>query len=575
MSNREYLFETPNSPEEFGVVLVSPDLRRIDFSALDYDRMQRAAIEYIKTYYPNNFNDFVASNGFMMIVELVCYLANVLSQRSDILADESFLPTSQTTEAVINHLSLINQQLQRATPATVDIEITFNSPVPVEVKIPSGVKFSFTGPDGDPVFYEVFRAPGDFTNPISIPPNKRGIIAYGIEGNTPSPVVYNSSGGPDQYIDITTVNVLDAPITVDVKSGNDTVRWDRVDILEKADPNDDVYEVLYLGSKTRIKFGNDLAGKAPLAGDEITVGYRVGGGVRGRIGAGTINETRAVTPLPPLSASVEALFRNPSPSQGGTDEETIDHAKRRAPAEFATHDSIVTGADYGTLAENYSHPVYGSVAKALGTIRTGIDQDLNTIAENIRSAPSVEVAVEIMRNDFINRNIVEVYVLAEGPNNVPITPNSGLKQGLVTFFSNLNVLTDEVRVLDGKIKFVDVQATIIIDRNADAGTVKINVQNAINTFFDIDSFGFGTPLYLSNLYKDIQDVDGVKYVNIYSPNNDIIPTDNMSASSSGSVESADRVAFNEVIALGDVDLKFYFEQGNFKVPPVGAKGSIL
>lgn len=575
MSEREYLFETPNSPEEFGVVLISPDLRRIDFSALDYDRMQRAAVEYIRTYYPNNFNDFTSSNGFMMIVELVCYLANVLSQRSDILTDESFLPTAQTTEAVINHLALINQQLQRATSATVDVEITFGSPVPVEVKIPVGIKFSFTGPDGDPVFYEVFRAPGDFTNPISIPPNKRGIIAYGIEGTTPSPIIYNSPGGPDQYIDIAIPNVLDEPITVNVKSGTDTTKWNRVAILEKAGPNDNVFEVLYLGGKTRIRFGNDIAGKSPLAGDQISVGYRIGGGIRGRIGAATINETRPVTPLPPLSATVEALFRNPTPSQGGTDEETIDHAKRRAPAEFATHDSIVTGADYGTLAENYSHPVYGTVAKALGTIRTGIDKDLATIAEEVRAAPSVEAAVEIMKTDFVNRNIVEVYVLAEGPNNVPIAPNTGLKQGLTTFFSDLNVLTDEVRVLDGKIKFVDVQATIIVDRNADAGTVKINVQNVINTFFDINNFGFGTPLYLSNLYKQIQDVDGVKYVNIYSPSNDIIPTDDVSGTSSGSEEVVDRVGFNEVIALGDVDLKFYFEQGSFRVPPVGAKGSIL
>jgi len=575
MSEREYLFETPNSPEEFGVVLISPDLRRIDFSALDYDRMQRAAVEYIRTYYPNNFNDFTSSNGFMMIVELVCYLANVLSQRSDILTDESFLPTAQTTEAVINHLALINQQLQRATSATVDVEITFGSPVPVEVKIPVGIKFSFTGPDGDPVFYEVFRAPGDFTNPISIPPNKRGIIAYGIEGTTPSPIIYNSPGGPDQYIDIAIPNVLDEPITVNVKSGTDTTKWNRVAILEKAGPNDNVFEVLYLGGKTRIRFGNDIAGKSPLAGDQISVGYRIGGGIRGRIGTATINETRPVTPLPPLSATVEALFRNPTPSQGGTDEETIDHAKRRAPAEFATHDSIVTGADYGTLAENYSHPVYGTVAKALGTIRTGIDKDLATIAEEVRAAPSVEAAVEIMKTDFVNRNIVEVYVLAEGPNNVPIAPNTGLKQGLTTFFSDLNVLTDEVRVLDGKIKFVDVQATIIVDRNADAGTVKINVQNVINTFFDINNFGFGTPLYLSNLYKQIQDVDGVKYVNIYSPSNDIIPTDDVSGTSSGSEEVVDRVGFNEVIALGDVDLKFYFEQGSFRVPPVGAKGSIL
>jgi hypothetical protein len=99
----ETFFELPTDPEEFGVVLEPAKLRRIDFSALEFQEIRRATIEYIKTYYPTLFNDFVANNGIIMITELVSYIGGLLSQRSDIIADESFLPTAQTEDAVSQH----------------------------------------------------------------------------------------------------------------------------------------------------------------------------------------------------------------------------------------------------------------------------------------------------------------------------------------------------------------------------------------------------------------------------------------------------------------------------------------
>ena len=116
-SSSTVLFEQPNVPQEFGVQLTPASLRSLDFSALDFDTLQRACIEYIRTYYPNDFNDFFASNGIIMLTELVSYIGATLAQRSDILVDESFLPTAQTITAVQQHLALIDQEIARPTPA--------------------------------------------------------------------------------------------------------------------------------------------------------------------------------------------------------------------------------------------------------------------------------------------------------------------------------------------------------------------------------------------------------------------------------------------------------------------------
>lgn len=550
----ETVFDLPTEPDEFGVVLPPAELRRINFSALDFVTMRRALVEYIKTYFPNDFNDFVASNGAVMFMELVAAVGNILSERSDILVDESFLPTAQTKEAVINHLRLINQEIKRATPAIVDVEISINTPAQTQVSMRSGLRFNLVGADGLPLTYEIYRAPGDFSSNIIIPPNKRGVIAFGIEGRFADPIIATSAGGPDQEIEILDRNVIDDPIFVDVSTGDDTVQYVRVRNIERYTSNDMVFEVRFAEDRAKIVFGDDVTGKAPLAGQTITIRYRVGGGIRGRIGTNTINETRPITPVAPASAPVEVLFRNPSPSSGGTDEEDLETAKARAPKDAATLDSATTGEDYAQRAKSFSHPVFGSVLKAIAVLRTGVE-DASGIAQRVRAAASIDEAVAILDANFINRNIVELYVLAEGPDSVPVQPSAGLKQGLVQFFSELAVFTDEVRALNGEIKPVNFRANVIMSRSADAGTIRESVNQVINDFFSVDNFDMGQPLYISKLYEAIQSVPGVKSAKIFEPADDVLPTKQLA--STGSIG----VGFNELITLGEKNVLFFFERG--------------
>lgn len=523
MSEKNY-FILPDSPEEFSVNLDPANLKRIDFSALDYPMMRRALIEYVKTYYPDRFNDFVANNGIIMILELVAYVGSVLSARSDVIADESFLPTAQTEKAVENHLYLINQKIKRQTPAIVDIEISLNTPIKSELRIQPGIKFNINGADGEPVVYELYKSPGDFTSYLSIPPGKRGVIGFGIEGSFAEPLTYQSVGGSNQEIFIEGDNVLDDPVILTVRTGSEDRTWRRVDNINEALPTDTVYEVRYVDGGMTVIVGDDNSGKSLLPGQIATVRYRVGGGIRGRISANIINRIDYLNPQPPASAAVEVNFRNISPSNGGTDKETIESAKKRAPKEAATLKSATTKNDYSILASNFKHNVYGSVLKSIATVRTSI-----------------------------NANIVEIYVLAGGPNDTPVLPNSGLKAGLKSYFDNIKVLTDEIRILDGVIKYVDFEAHVVVNKISDPSVVKSNVENAIYKFFGVDNFDMGTPLYLSNLYEIIQKVDGVKVVDIFAPKDNILPSGNINN------EDDSKIGLNEYITLGELRLRFYSE----------------
>lgn len=553
----------PISPEEIGVLLPSSALRRIDFSALDFETIRRANIEYVRTYYPEDFNDFVLSNGFIMFSEVVSAVGNILSERSDIIADEAFLPTAQTRTAASQHLQLIGQELRRATSAVVEIECSLAVPASIDVQIPAALAFNVVAPDGSAATYELFRAPDDYSSNIIIPRNKRGVIAYAVEGKFGSPVEELSVGEPDQYIDILVDNVLDEPIEVVVSSGDDSTTWQRVDFLELGNANSEIYEVQFLDDRTRIKFGDGTTGKIPIAGQMITVAYRTGGGVRGRIGRNAIDETRPIAQIG--FATQNVLFRNLNPSRGGQDEESLENAKKRAPSTFATHNNAATSEDYANISENFEHPVYGKIQKAVAVIRTGIDQDITTVVEGVRNAATVEEAEAYLLGNYVNRNIVEIYALQEAED-TPVAPSLGLKESLKTALSDINVFTDELRILNGSIRPIDLDLTITVSRNVDASVVRERVNFAIQQVFDINNIKMGQGFFRSDLITIIQNVDGVKSVDVFKPVDDYPPLRRVVDPTIPDDQKPQGIGVNEIYVLGSQNIEFYLEPGNLNTP---------
>lgn len=525
MSLETTLFDLPNDPEQISVLLPPARLRNIDYSALDFSNCLKSIIEYIKTYYPNDFNDFVNHTGVIMLADIMASLTAKIGLRGDLLANEAFLPTCRSEEAVINHLALINQHFKLQTPAIVDIEVSISKPLSIDFEIDPGIILQTKGPDNNQVYYEVYQSPGDYTSKIIIPAGKRGVIAYGIEGKFAATRSFVSTGGANQAIVFNDENVLESPIVVMVNSDNWIVTTDP---LERYDSDDGVVNVKIRSDYVEFNFGDDINGKAPIAGQTITIRYRCGGGKRGRIATGVISDTRTIAPSN-ARVAIPVLFRNISPSVGGTDRETPEEAKRRAPRDFAVRAfasdrpaSIVTADDYVQVANSFSHPVYGSVAKAVATLRS---------SKNV--------------------NLVELYVLVEGQDQLAL-PNAGLKKALATYISEYNVMTDTVQVLDGGIKAVDIDMVVVISKNTDATFVRNKVNAAIDGIFDINNIDMGQTLYLSSIIEAVMAIDGVKYINLFEPADNII--------SSGIVgPSTTMVGINEVLVEGSRNIKIYYE----------------
>jgi hypothetical protein len=531
MDNKiETTIELPNSPQQIGVLLTPANLRNIDFSSLDFNTARRAILEYIRTYYPNDFNDFVASNGVVMLTEIVASTISKLSLRADLLSNEATLPTCKTIDALINHLALINQRMLPQTASTTNIEITLTgSALGFDLRVPAGQIFNVTGPDNGQVSYEVYRSPDDLLGDIIIPAGKRGIIAFGLEGIT----VVNDSiitvGGASQTYTIVDSNVLESPLKVILKNGIiEEYYQTTTEPIESYGPNDKVVEVRFYSSSVTLRFGDNINGFQPSAGSALTFIYRKGGGIRGRIGANIIDQLRPVS-NDTYAATAVVRFRNIVPSSGGTDRETMDQAKKRAPREYAVRNNIVTAEDYAQAALSFKHPTYGAVKKAVSALYSNI-----------------------------NANQVRLYVLAEGVSSRPVTASVGLKLALKSYMEQFNVLTDEVVIADGAIRTVDVELNVVVSRGADASVVKEKVEASITDFFNIDKWDMGQSLFVSNLVKSLENIDGVAYIDLFSPVNNILPNNQIiGPDSTGGVEG---IGINQVISEGKRVTGYYYEK---------------
>jgi hypothetical protein len=80
----------------------------IDYTAYDFDTLKQALINYIQTYYPEDFNDYIESSEFIAIIELLAYFGTSLAFRTDLNSRENFIDTAERRESVIRLAQMVN-----------------------------------------------------------------------------------------------------------------------------------------------------------------------------------------------------------------------------------------------------------------------------------------------------------------------------------------------------------------------------------------------------------------------------------------------------------------------------------
>lgn len=91
--------------------------QQINFSAFDYQTVKQSLLDYIKEYFPENFNDYIEDSELIAILELFAYISELFAYRLDMNAHENFIGTAQRKQSVLRLSQLISYTPSRNTPA--------------------------------------------------------------------------------------------------------------------------------------------------------------------------------------------------------------------------------------------------------------------------------------------------------------------------------------------------------------------------------------------------------------------------------------------------------------------------
>ena len=87
---------------------VYQSFKNADFKAYDFDTLRTAMIEYIRTNYPEDFNDWIQSSEFVALIDLVAFLGQNLGFRIDLNSRENFIDTAERRDSVIKLANLVS-----------------------------------------------------------------------------------------------------------------------------------------------------------------------------------------------------------------------------------------------------------------------------------------------------------------------------------------------------------------------------------------------------------------------------------------------------------------------------------
>jgi len=90
---------------------------QINFNSFDFNTIKESLLDYMKLYFPEDFNDYIESSEFIAILELFAYAAELLAYRIDLNAHENFITTAQRKESVLRLAKLLSYKASRNIPA--------------------------------------------------------------------------------------------------------------------------------------------------------------------------------------------------------------------------------------------------------------------------------------------------------------------------------------------------------------------------------------------------------------------------------------------------------------------------
>lgn len=456
-----------------------------DYMARDYDSLLKSMRDLIPTTLPE-WKEYENEADFgNVLLELFAHMGDIVAYYQDRAVNESFLETAQTRRSVIQHLRLIGYKLATAAPASAALTISVPAAYNEIITIRKGDAFATKSTQGSPsVRFEYTReVPMEVDcSTLAVVDGKKAIADVPVEEGrlVEDEFLGVSDGRPNQRYRLAHGGLIlrslgqglqiQRDVVLLTELGGTLAEWRQQDSLSFSREGQRDYLIeIDENDQATVIFGDGAFGAIPAPGAQVRATYRVGGGLKGNV---LMDSIQTIVDAPPL-ALAGARVSNPEAATGGAEREDIASAVRHAPHVFRSLKRAVTADDYEALALEF--PGVGKV-RAQGT----------------------------------NWNTVDLFVAPQGGGHV----SDVLEANLLAYFEDKRPVSTLIEIQDVDYVAIYVTAEVDVESYYSAEDIREKVSRAVRDLLAFDVVDFAQTLYLSKFYEAIEEIDGVRGVNI-------------------------------------------------------------
>ena len=445
---------------------------RMSYTNRDYESMRRELLARVPQL-TDRWTDFNTSDLGVVLLELFCGVGDMLAYYLDAQAGEAFLPTVRQRGNLINLCKLISYRVRGPVAATTELIFTLQAPLETALVLPAGTLCRAII-DREEIDFATAEA-------LTIPPGELSGRVAARQGR-PKVETFTANGIAGQRLELRGQSIAMGSLHLQAEGEALREVWH----FQESDASSPHFLPETDGlDRMTVLLGDGRHGRLLPAGTSIRVEYLETLGTGGNLAPGLIRSV--VTPIMVAGLPVRLAVTNPIAATGGEDPETIDEARRQAPAELRSLWKAVTKEDYEALVLGF---------------------------------PGVAKVRVLDRNDCTNIRYYQV--------NIAVAPAGGgrpsplLLQELKAFLETRKVITIEVRLFEPTYRPIDVDAEIFVMAGEDLTLVRTRSEEAVQDFFSFERVGFGQAVYFSDLVALLDGIAGVSHVRLHHPAADVL-----------------------------------------------------
>jgi hypothetical protein len=533
----------------------------IKYTSRDFNTIKRDLVNYAKRYYSNTYKDFSEAGFGSLMLDTVAYIGDILSFYVDYNVNESFLDTAIEYDNILRLGRQMGFQFRGAptsygmasffiiVPASSLGDVPNPDYLPIlkkgsQFSSVDGVKFSlnedidFGDPDNEVVIAQVDAA----SNVTSFAVKAQGPV---ISGETIQEKHTIGNFQPFRQVQLGAQDISEIISVID-SAGNEYYEVDYLsqDVVYKSVINRDSnktkttsamrpfavprrFTTEMLENSTLLQFGfgsdndintdgiadpsktildvygkdyitaasfdpsnllrSDKMGVSP-ENTTLTITYRkntidtvnvsVGGLTNVDGPQFDFNDISSLAPSS-LTTVVNSLeVNNEEAILGDISLPSTSELKERINNVFASQNRAVTALDYKSLC--YSMPTrFGSIKRA------NVIKDPGSLKRNLN-----------------------IYVLSEDNNGNFVKPNSTIKENLKQWLEQSRMINDTIDIVDGKVINIGIEFDVVSDLESNRFEILNNATTMLIEFLQ-KKFDIGEPFYYSQIYKQLNQVEGV------------------------------------------------------------------